>query len=66
MLDIIYMFATLGDCIYQLLCCGGRKDKRQIIIDHIEDLAIDEYNDIMRYIRINNNKNIIVVDYIYI
>ena len=56
------MFATLGDCLYQLYCCYGRKDKRQIIIDPIEDLAIDEYNDIMRYIRINDNKNISVVN----
>jgi hypothetical protein len=47
---------SLGDCIYQLFCCGGRTGKRQTIIHHIEDLTIDEYNDIMRYIRINDNK----------
>ena len=38
------------------LCCYGRipKTKTGVIINHIEDLGFEEYNELVKYLKIQN------------
>ena len=57
MLGIIY------DCFYEL-CCGGRRSKSKagIIINHIEDIALVECNELVKYLEIHhqNRKSVLL------
>ena len=50
------MLVTISELIYYLCCCFGRnqKTKTGVIINHIEDLGFEEYNDLVKYLKIHN------------
>ena len=48
------MIGVILDCLCQLCC--GKRNKVDIVISHIDDLATNEYNEVMKYINNESKK----------
>ena len=48
------MLGNLNDLFYYLCCCFGRNQTTKPInsINHIEDLGFEEYNELVKYLKI--------------
>ena len=48
-MSCLYMLGIIHDCFNEL-CCGSRKFKSKagVIINHIEQLALDEYHELVK------------------
>ena len=43
------MTGVILDCLCQLCC--RKRDKVDIVISHVDDLATEEYNEVMKYLK---------------
>ena len=50
------MLGTISELFYSLCCCFGRtpKSKTGAIINQIEDLGFEEYNELVKYLKLHN------------
>ena len=50
------MLGNIYDFFYYLCCCFGRSQTTNtgVIISHLEDLGFEEYNELVKYLKIQN------------
>ena len=50
------MLGKLYDLIHSFCCCFGKgtQSKTGVTINHIEDLGFEEYNELVKYLKVHN------------